>query len=136
MAELNILENNAFLERLLWIGIPAVIIALIVAFAIWRYLERRREKNEEEWAVERRKLEVVDGIEERKDDGGKKMREFERARREAEIFAEKAAESTNTLIGGKARRSAMKALQAMFSDSSAFHPRRPRRWTESATVLL
>lgn len=101
MAELNILENNAFLERLLWIGIPAVIIALIVAFAIWRYLERRREKNEEEWAVERRKLEVVDGIEERKDDGGKKMREFERARREAEIFAEKAAESTNTLIGGK-----------------------------------
>ena len=97
----NVLENNLFLEKLLWIVIPAVLLALAIAFAIWRALERRKEKREQAWAAERRKLEVVDGIEERKDDGGKKLREYERARREAEKFAEQAAESTNTLIGGK-----------------------------------
>lgn len=97
----NVLENNMFLEKLLWIVIPAVLLALAIAFAVWRALERRKEKREQEWAAERRKLEVVDGIEERKDDGGKKLREYERARREAEKLAEQAAESTNTLIGGK-----------------------------------
>ena len=97
----NVLENNMFLEKLLWIVIPAVLLALAIAFAVWRALERRKEKREQEWAAERRKLEVVDGIEDRKDDGGKKLREYERARREAEKLAEQAAESTNTLIGGK-----------------------------------
>ena len=101
MVELNILENNMFLEKLLWIGIPAVLLALVIAFAVWRFLEHRKEKQEEAWAAERRKIEVVDGIEERKDDGGKRFREQERARREAERRAEAAAGSANTLIGGK-----------------------------------
>ncbi|MCR4774946.1 MAG: hypothetical protein K5869_01065 [Saccharofermentans sp.] len=95
------IHNNMLYEKVLWIIVPAVLLALIVGFAIWRAIEDRKRKREQAWAAERRKLEVVDGIEERKDDGGKKMRELERARREAEAFAEKAAETNNTLIGGK-----------------------------------
>ncbi len=101
MIALNILENNTFFEKFLWIGIPVVLVVLVAAFTIWKALESHKAKMEEKWAVERRKLEVVDGIEERKDDGGRKLREQERARKEAERRAEAAAESTNTLIGGK-----------------------------------
>lgn len=101
MIEFNVLENNMFLEKVLWIGIPAVLLILVIAFTVWKALEKRKVKREEAWAAERRKLEIVDGVEERKDDGGKKMRELERARREAERFAEQASETTNTLIGGK-----------------------------------
>ena len=97
--------DNMFLEKFLWIVVPAVLLVLMVAFAIWRAIDHRKVKMEERWAAERRKLEVVDGIEERKDDGGKKIREFERARKEAEKRAEAAAESTNTLIGGKSEAS-------------------------------
>ena len=100
MISLSIIENS-FLEKLLWIGVPAVLLALVITFAIWRFLERLKEKREEAWAAERRKLEIVDGVAERTDDGGKKMREAERARREAEKRAEEAAQTTNTLIGGK-----------------------------------
>ena len=101
MIDFSAIDNNMLYEKVLWIIVPAVLLALIVAFTIWRAIEDRKKKREQAWAAERRKLEVVDGIEERKDDGGKKMRELERARREAEEFAEKAAETTNTLIGGK-----------------------------------
>lgn len=101
MIDFSAIDNNMLYEKVLWIIVPAALLALIIAFAIWRAIEDRKRKREQEWAAERRKLEVVDGIEERKDDGGKKMRELERARREAEEFAEKAAETTNTLIGGK-----------------------------------
>lgn len=93
--------DNMYMERFLWIVVPAALLALMIIFAIWRALEHRKVKMEERWAAERRKLEIVDGIEERKDDGGKKIRELERARREAEKRAEEASESTNTLIGGK-----------------------------------
>ena len=95
------LLDNSFLERLLWIGIPLVLLILVIAFAVWRFLEDRKAKREKAWAVERRKLEIVDGVEDRTDDGGRKMREAERARREAEKRAKEAAETTNTLIGGK-----------------------------------
>ena len=101
MIDYSFLDNNLVYEKILWIIVPAVLLALIIGFAIWRAIEDRRRKREQAWAAERRAIEVVDGIEERKDDGGKKMRELERARREAEAFAEKAAETTNTLIGGK-----------------------------------
>ena len=101
MIDFSAIDNNMLYEKVLWIIVPAALLALIIAFAIWRAIEDRKRKREQEWAAERRKLEVVDGIEERKDDGGRKMRELERARREAEEFAEKAAETTNTLIGGK-----------------------------------
>ena len=101
MIDFSAIDNNMLYEKVLWIIVPAALLALIIAFAIWRAIEDRKRKREQEWAAERRKLEFVDGIEERKDDGGKKMRELERARREAEEFAEKAAETTNTLIGGK-----------------------------------
>lgn len=101
MIDFSAIDNNMLYEKVLWIIVPAALLALIVAFAIWRAIEDRKRKREQAWAAERRKLEVVDGIEERKDDGGKKMRELERARKEAEEFAEKAAETTNTLIGGK-----------------------------------
>lgn len=97
--------DNMFLEKFLWIVVPAVLLVLMVAFAIWRAIDHRKVKMEERWAAERRKLEVVDGIEERKDDGGKKIREFERARKEAEKRVKAAAESTNTLIGGKSEAS-------------------------------
>ena len=95
------LLDNSFLERLLWIGVPLVLLILVIAFAVWRFLEDRKAKREKAWAVERRKLEIVDGVEDRTDDGGRKMREAERARREAEKRAKEAAETTNTLIGGK-----------------------------------
>lgn len=101
MIDYSILENNAFLEKLLWIFIPAALLILVVAFAIWRALEDRKAKREKAWAAERRKLEVVDGLAERSEDGGKKMEELEKAIREAEEFAEKAAETNNTLIGGR-----------------------------------
>lgn len=101
MIDYRFFENNAFLEKLLWIFVPAVLLILVVAFAIWRALEDRKAKREKAWAAERRKLEVVDGVEERSEDGGKKMQELERAIKEAEEFAEKAAETNNTLIGGK-----------------------------------
>lgn len=103
MIELNILENNMFLEKVLWIVIPAALLILAVAFAVWRALEDRKKKREKAWEAERRKIEVVDGIEGRSDDGGRKFREQERARREAEKRAEAAAESSNTLIGGKSK---------------------------------
>ena len=100
MVSLSIIDNS-FIEKLLWIGVPAVLLALVIAFAVWRALERLKVKREEKWAAERRKIEVVGGVEGRTDDGGKKMREAERARREAEKRAEEAAQTTNTLIGGK-----------------------------------
>ncbi len=101
MIDFSAIDNNLLYEKILWIIVPAVLLALIIGFAIWRAIEDRKRKREQEWAAERRAIEVVDGIAERKDDGGRKMRELERARREAEFFAEKAAETTNTLIGGK-----------------------------------
>ena len=101
MIDFSAIDNNMLYEKVLWIIVPAALLALIIAFAIWRAIEDRKRKREQEWTAERRKLEVVDGIEERKDDGGRKMAELERARREAEELAEKAAETTNTLIGGK-----------------------------------
>ncbi len=100
MVSLSIIENS-FLEKFLWIGIPTALVALIVALTVWRALEKRKAKREEAWAAERRKLEVVDGVEERTDEDGSKMREAERARREAEKFAREASKTNNTLIGGK-----------------------------------
>ena len=101
MIDYGFFDNNLMYEKILWIVVPAVLLALIVGFAIWRAFEDRKRKREQAWAAERRAIEVVDGIEERKDDGGKKIREYERAKKEAEKFTEKAAETTNTLIGGK-----------------------------------
>ena len=101
MIELNILENNMFIEKVLWIGIPAVIFLLVVSFTVWRALEDRKKKREKAWEAERRKIEVVGGVEGRRDEDGRKYREQERARREAERRAEAAAGSNNTLIGGK-----------------------------------
>ena len=100
MVSLSIIDN-AFWERMLWIGVPFIVIALIIVFSVWRAIERRQAKREEKWAAERRKLEIIDGVEERTDDDGRKSREAERARREAEKFAKEAAQTTNTLIGGK-----------------------------------
>ena len=101
MIELSILENNMFIEKVLWIGIPAVILALVVSFTVWRALEDRKKKREKAWEAERRKIEVVGGVEGRSDADGRKYREQERARREAERRAEAAAGTTNTLIGGR-----------------------------------
>ncbi len=101
MIDYGFFDNNLMYEKILWIVVPAVLLALIVGFAIWRAFEDRKRKREQAWAAERRAIEVAHGIEERKDDGGKKIREYERAKKEAEKFAEKAAETTNTLIGGK-----------------------------------
>ena len=101
MIDFSAIDNNMLYEKVLWIIVPAALLALIIAFAIWRAIEDRKRKREQEWAAERRKLEIVDGVAERTDEDGSKMRELERARREAEEFAEKAAETTNTLIGGK-----------------------------------
>lgn len=101
MIDFSAIDNNMLYEKVLWIIVPAALLALIIAFAIWRAIEDRKRKREQAWAAERRKLEVVDGVAERTDEDGSKMRELERARREAEEFAEKAAETTNTLIGGK-----------------------------------
>ena len=101
MIELSILENNMFIEKVLWIGIPAVILALVVSFTVWRALEDRKKKREKAWEAERRKIEVVGGVEGRSDADGRKYREQERARREAEKRAEEAAGTTNTLIGGR-----------------------------------
>ena len=101
MIDFSAFDNNMLYEKVLWIVIPAVLLAWFIAFAIWRAVEDRKRKREQAWAAERRAIEVVDGIEERTDEGGEKMRELERARKEAEEFAKKAAETTNTLIGGK-----------------------------------
>jgi len=101
MIDFSAIDNNMLYEKVLWIIVPAVLLALIIAFAIWRALEDRKRKREQAWAAERRAIEVVDGITERTDEDGEKMRELERARKEAEEFAKKAAETTNTLIGGK-----------------------------------
>lgn len=101
MIDFSAIDNNMLYEKVLWIIVPAALLALIIAFSVWRAIEDRKRKREQAWAAERRKLEVVDGVAERTDEDGSKMRELERARREAEEFAEKAAETTNTLIGGK-----------------------------------
>lgn len=101
MIDYRFFENNAFIEKVLWIFVPTALLILIVAFAVWKALEERKAKREKEWAAERRKLEVVDGVEERSEDAGKKMQELEQAIKEAEEFAERAAETNNTLIGGK-----------------------------------
>lgn len=101
MIDFSAIDNNMLYEKVLWIIVPAALLALIIAFSVWRAIEDRKRKREQAWAAERRKLEIVDGVAERTDEDGSKMRELERARREAEEFAEKAAETTNTLIGGK-----------------------------------
>lgn len=101
MIDFSAIDNNMLYEKVLWIIVPAALLALIIAFSVWRAIEDRKRKREQAWAAERRKLEIVDGVAERIDEDGSKMRELERARREAEEFAEKAAETTNTLIGGK-----------------------------------
>ncbi|MCR5339976.1 MAG: hypothetical protein K6E60_01375, partial [Saccharofermentans sp.] len=101
MIDFSSIDNNMLYEKVLWIIVPAALLALIIAFSVWRAIEDRKRKREQAWAAERRKLEIVDGVAERTDEDGSKMRELERARREAEEFAEKAAETTNTLIGGK-----------------------------------
>lgn len=101
MIDFSAIDNNMVYEKVLWIVIPAVLLVLFIAFAIWRAVEDRKRKREQAWAAERRAIEVVDGIAERTDEDGEKMRELEKARKEAEEFAKKAAETTNTLIGGK-----------------------------------
>ena len=101
MIDFSAIDNNMLYEKVLWIIVPAALLALIIAFSVWRAIEDRKRKREQAWAAERRKLEIVDGVAERTDEDGSKMRELERARKEAEEFAEKAAETTNTLIGGK-----------------------------------
>lgn len=101
MIDFSAIDNNMLYEKVLWIIVPVALLALIIAFSVWRAIEDRKRKREQAWAAERRKLEIVDGVAERTDEDGSKMRELERARREAEEFAEKAAETTNTLIGGK-----------------------------------
>ena len=69
MIDFSAIDNNMLYEKVLWIIVPAALLALIIAFAIWRAIEDRKRKREQEWTAERRKLEVVDGIEERKVDG-------------------------------------------------------------------
>ena len=101
MIDFSAIDNNMLYEKVLWIVIPAALLAWFIAFAIWRAVEDRKKKREQAWAAERRAIEVVDGIAERTDEGGEKMRELEKARKEAEEFARMAAETTNTLIGGK-----------------------------------
>lgn len=101
MIDFSAIDNNMLYEKVLWIIVPAALLALIIAFSVWRAIEDHKRKREQAWAAERRKLEIVDGVAERTDEDGSKMLELERARKEAEEFAEKAAETTNTLIGGK-----------------------------------
>ena len=70
MIDFSAIDNNMVYEKVLWIVIPAVLLVLFIAFAIWRAVEDRKRKREQAWAAERRAIEVVDGIAERTDEDG------------------------------------------------------------------